>query len=201
MRVSKETMAEHREQILAAAAGRFRERGFDGISVAELMKEVGLTHGGFYGHFSSKEELTALAVLRAMNNAAARWQKVIDEAPGDPLEAIAEYYLSMRHHDHPEAGCLFAALGSELARQPSSVRDSVAEGQERFFDLLARILPGRTKAARKKKAVAIFASMVGGMILARSVSDPELRREILQSVRASVGSSVHESTRRGAGRD
>src|SRR5271170_3287736 len=102
MKVSKQKMAEHREQIIAAAAKRFREQGFDGISVADLMKEVGLTHGGFYGHFTSKEELVALASLRAMSDSAAKWQKVIDGAPGDPLEALAESYLSQRHHDHPE---------------------------------------------------------------------------------------------------
>src|ERR1700736_1719669 len=133
IKVSKQKVAEHREQIIEAAAKRFREKGFDGISVADLMKEVGLTHGGFYGHFSSKEELVALASLRAMSDTVAKWQKVIDNAPGNPLEAFAKSYLSLRHHDHPETGCLFAALGSELARQPSSVRDAVTEGQQQFF--------------------------------------------------------------------
>src|SRR5579863_964901 len=91
MKVSKEVMAGHREQIIAVAARRYRERGFDGISVADLMKEVGLTHGGFYRHFSSKEELIALSSLRAMNETAARWKKIIDEASGDPLEALAKF--------------------------------------------------------------------------------------------------------------
>ena len=194
MRVSKQTMAEHREQIIAAAANRFREHGFDGISVADLMKEVGLTHGGFYGHFSSKEELVALAAARAMRDTAARWQKVIDEAPGDPLEALAKSYLSLRHHDHPETGCLVAAVGSELARQPSSVKDAVTEGQQYIFDEIARIVPGKTKAARKKKAIAALAAMIGGMLLARSVSDPELRQEILDTVAASVPRSVQDQT-------
>jgi TetR/AcrR family transcriptional repressor of nem operon len=195
MRVSKQTMAEHREQIIAAAANRFREHGFDGISVADLMKEVGLTHGGFYGHFSSKEELVALAASRAMRDTAARWQKVIDEAPGDPLEALAKNYLSLRHHDHPETGCLVAAVGSELARQPTSVKDAVTEGQQHIFGEIARIVPGKTKAARKKKAIAALAAMIGGMLLARSVSDPELRQEILDTVAASVPKSVQDQTR------
>ena len=91
MKVSKETMAEHREWIITAAARRFREHGFDGVSVADIMKEVGLTHGGFYGHFSSKDELVALASLRAMTEAIAKWQKVIDEAPGDRLETLVDF--------------------------------------------------------------------------------------------------------------
>jgi TetR/AcrR family transcriptional repressor of nem operon len=190
MKVSKEKMAEHREQILAAAANRFREHGFDGISVADLMKEVGLTHGGFYGHFSSKEELVALASLRAMSETVAKYQKVVDEATGDPLEAVANNYLSLRHHDHPETGCLLAALGSELARQPASIRDAVTEGEQKFLALLARIVPGRTKAARKKAAIAALATMIGGIILARTVSDSELRQTILEAVAASIPRAV-----------
>jgi TetR/AcrR family transcriptional repressor of nem operon len=192
MKVSKQKMAEHREQIIAAAAKRFREHGFDGISVADLMKEVGLTHGGFYGHFSSKEELVALASLRAMSETAVKWQKVIDEVPEGPLEALVKSYLSQRHHDHPETGCLFAALGSELGRQPTSVREAVTEGQQQLFDLLARIVPGRTKAERKKKAIAVCASMIGGMVLARGISDPKMRQQILDSVIASLPASMQE---------
>jgi TetR/AcrR family transcriptional repressor of nem operon len=192
MKVSKQKMAEHREQIIAAAAKRFREHGFDGISVADLMKEVGLTHGGFYGHFSSKEELVALASLRAMSENAVKWQKVIDDASGNPLEALVRNYLSPLHHDHPATGCVFAALGSELARQPSSVRDAVTQGQQQFFDLLARIIPGRTKGSRQKKAIAVFASMIGGMILARDISDPKIRQQILNSVIASLPAGMQE---------
>ena len=190
MKVSKEKMAEHREQILVAAANRFREHGFDGISVADLMREVGLTHGGFYGHFSSKEELVALASLRAMSETVTKYQKVIDEATGDPLEAVAKHYLSLRHHDHPETGCVLAALGSELARQPASIRDAVTEGEQEFLTLLARIVPGRTKAARKKTAIAALATMIGGMVLARTVSDSELRQTILEAVAASIPRAV-----------
>src|SRR3984893_2659781 len=150
MKVSKQKMAEHREQIIEAAAKRFREKGFDGISVAELMKEVGLTHGGFYGHFTSKEELVSLASQRAMRSTSAKWARVIGEAPGDPLAALAKDYLSTRHQDHPEAGCLFAALGGELGRQPVLVKQAVMEVQLQFLDILSRVVPGRTKAARRQ---------------------------------------------------
>ncbi len=192
MKVSKQKMAEHREQIIEAAAKRFRENGFDGISLADLMKEVGLTHGGFYGHFTSKEELVGLASQRAMSHAAAKWEKVINEAPGDPLEALAKNYLSTRHQDHPETGCLFAALGSELGRQPATVKEAVMEGQLQFLDLFSRIVPGRTKAARRKKAIVVFAGLIGGMILARSVPDPELSQEILKTMSKAIPNSVQE---------
>lgn len=194
MRVSKETMMKHREQIIAAAANRFREYGFDGIGVADLMKEVGLTHGGFYRHFSSKEELVALASIRATNETAAKWEKVIDDASGDPVEALAKFYLSQRHLDNPQTGCLFAALGGDLGRQPSSVRDAVTLGEQRLLDLLVRIVPGKTKAVRKKKAIVAFSNLIGGMILARSVSDTKLRQEILDTIAAAIPVGVHDPT-------
>src|SRR3984893_1504490 len=193
MKVSKQKMAEHREQIIEAAAKRFREKGFDGISVAELMKEVGLTHGGFYGHFTSKEELVSLASQRAMRSTSAKWARVIGEAPGDPLAALAKDYLSTRHQDHPEAGCLFAALGGELGRQPVLVQKAAMEVQLQFLYILSRVVPGRAKAARRRKAIVVFAELIGGMILARSVPDPELSQEILKTMAAIIPYSVQEA--------
>jgi TetR/AcrR family transcriptional repressor of nem operon len=182
VKVSKEVMAKHKEQIIAAAARRYRERGFDGISVADLMKEVGLTHGGFYRHFSSKDELIALSVLRAVSETITEWRKIADDATGDRLEAVVHYYLSLRHHNHPETGCLAAALGCELSRQPSLVKEAVTEGERQIIDFLSGIAPGKTKALRRKQAIVAFASMVGGMTLARMTSDGELRHEILKDV-------------------
>jgi len=191
MKVSKQKAAEHRKQIIAAAANKFREKGFDGISVADLMKEAGLTHGGFYGHFSSKQELMGLASRQALRETANKWEKVIGEAPDKPLEALAKSYLSARHHSHPETGCLFAALGSDLARQPNSVKEAVMEGQLAIIDVISRVVPGKTKAARRKQAVAVLAELIGGMVLARSVSDAALSEEILKAVSASVANGVH----------
>ena len=190
MKVSKQKMAEHREQIIAAAAKQFREKGFDGVSVADLMKEAGLTHGGFYGHFSSKEELVALASQSAIRETAQKWKKVMEESPDDPFEAFAQYYLSNRHQAHPETGCLMAALGSDLARQPRSVKEAVMEERNTVLDLFARFAPGRTKAERKKQAISFFAQLVGAMIMARSLPDRARSEEILKAVAASVANSV-----------
>jgi TetR/AcrR family transcriptional repressor of nem operon len=190
MKVSKDVMAEHKEQIIAAAARGYRERGFDGISVADLMNEVGLTHGGFYRHFSSKDELIALSALRAVSETIIEWRKIADDATGDRLEGVVHYYLSLRHHDHPETGCLAAALGCELSRLPPSVKDAVTDGERQIIDFLSGIAPGKTKALRRKQAILAFASMVGGMTLARMASDRELRKEILKDVAHAVSNSV-----------
>jgi TetR/AcrR family transcriptional regulator, transcriptional repressor for nem operon len=195
MKVSKQKMAEHREQIIAAAAKEFREKGFDGIGVADLMKEAGLTHGGFYGHFTSKQELIRLASQKALCEIANIWKKVIGEAPDKPLEALAKFYLSPRHQSHPETGCLFATLGGELARQPRSVKEAVTEEQLAILDVISRIVPGRTKAVRRKQAMIVLAGLVGGMVLARSVSDAALSEEILKTVSASVANSAHADAR------
>ena len=188
MRVSREKMAEHRETIISSAAKRFRERGFEGISVADLMKEAELTHGGFYGHFESKEELIALAAERALRDSTAKWEKILDGAKSDPLQALADTYLSQRHCDNPGTGCIFPALGSEISRQPESVRNVVTQGLQRFVGLLGRAIKGKSPAQRRRKAIVAYASMIGGMLLARSTSDPVLCREILRTVSESLSS-------------
>ena len=183
-------MADHKELIIKVAARRFRERGFDGISVADIMNEAGLTHSGFYRHFSSKGELIAISALRAVSETIAKWQKIAGEAKGDRLEAVVRSYLSLRHHDHPETGCLVAALGGELARQPPLVKDAVTDAGRQMIDFLSGIAPGKTKASRRKQAIVVFASMAGGMILARMTSSSELREEILRDVTHAVPNSV-----------
>src|SRR3954465_15213074 len=104
MKVSREQAAQNRERILEAAARLFRERGFEGIGVADLMKEAGLTHGGFYGHFSSKEDLIAEASARVLMRSLALFSNVAEQAPEDPLPAIASAYLTSRHRDTPGEG-------------------------------------------------------------------------------------------------
>jgi TetR/AcrR family transcriptional repressor of nem operon len=186
MKVSREQVEENRERIIDVAARLFRERGLDGIGVADLMKEAGLTHGGFYGHFKSKEDLIAQAAGRAQANSAQRWVKVIDEAPGDPMQALGEHFLSSRHRDRVGKGCIFAALGPELSRQKIAVRHSVTEGLRPFIDILTKIVPGRSKAERRTKALATYASLVGGMVIARAVDDTAFSEEVLRAVGMSL---------------
>lgn len=189
MKVSKEQMAENRERILDVAAQLFREKGFDGIGVADLMKSAGLTHGGFYGHFASKDELMAEASARALQRLQAAWAAMAREAAAqgqEPLAVIEAAYLSPRHRDAPGQGCLLAALGSDAARQGPAVRRAVTEGVRAQVEGLASLVPGRTKAARRQRALADYASLVGAMVLARAVDDEDLSNEILRAAAASL---------------
>jgi TetR/AcrR family transcriptional regulator, transcriptional repressor for nem operon len=186
MKVSREQALENRERIVEAAAQRFRERGFDGIGVADLMKEAGLTHGGFYGHFSSKEDLIAEASARALTRSLADWSKVADRASGDPLSAVASVYLSRRHRDNAGAGCLLAALGPDISRQGRAVQHTVTRYVRSAFDFLATLVPGKSKGVRRQKAISTYATLIGAMVIARAVDDPALSQEVLDAGLASV---------------
>jgi TetR/AcrR family transcriptional regulator, transcriptional repressor for nem operon len=186
MKVSREQAASNRERIVETAAQLFRERGFEGIGVADLMKEAGLTHGGFYGHFSSKEDLIAEASVRALTQSLALWGKLAERTPDDPLSAIAEAYLTSRHRDDPGAGCLLAALGPDVSRQGPPVRRAVTDYVRSACDLLAKLVPGKSRAARRQKAISTYATMVGALVMARAVDDRALSQEILDAALASV---------------
>jgi TetR/AcrR family transcriptional repressor of nem operon len=189
MKVTKEQAAATREQILDEAAKLFRERGFTGIGVAELMQSIGLTHGGFYGHFSSKEELMAKACQRAVSTMLDEWKRAVDAAPGKSLAAITVPYLSTQHRDRSGTGCLMAALGPEVSRQATPVRQAVTTCLGSVLEFLTRLTPGRAAAAKRRKAIATFATMVGALVIARAVNDESLSEEILKVVSASLAST------------
>jgi TetR/AcrR family transcriptional repressor of nem operon len=185
VKVSREQAAQNRERIVDAAARLFREHGFEGIGVADLMKTVGLTHGGFYGHFSSKDDLMAQACVRALARSQENWSRDADRSAQNALPSIARSYLCVRHRDDPGAGCLLAALGSDVARQGPGVRHAVTEGTRRAFDLLARLAPGNSAKHKRQKAITAYASWVGALIMARAVDDRALSQEIMDAVLAS----------------
>jgi TetR/AcrR family transcriptional repressor of nem operon len=193
MRVSREQAAKNRERVLDVASRLFRERGFDGVGVAELMRAAGLTHGGFYGQFASKDDLIAQACERSISAGLERWSRLAADAPRGALRAIAANYLSAAHRDGPGAGCLLAALGTEASRQAAPVRRAVTDGVRSLVAALTRFGPGRSEAARRERAIATFASLVGAMVLARAVDDAELSDEILAAVSASIAGPGHPS--------
>jgi len=182
MKVSRIQEAENHERILDVATRLFRERGIDGIGVSDLMKAAGLTHGGFYGHFKSKEDLVAQACARAVSRMRQNWTNVIDQATGDPLEALAATYLTPKHRDGAGRGCPMAALGSEIARQGPPVRRAFTDELRPFLDYLSRIVQGNSNNLRRQKALATYAGLVGALIISRAVDDPDLSNEILSAV-------------------
>lgn len=186
MKVTREQAEKNRARILEVAGRLFRQKGFDGIGVDDLMKSAGLTHGGFYANFKCKEDLMAQSCEHSHDERVESWSKVAARANGDPLTAVVAGYLSTNHRDDPANGCVLAALGADLARKSPSVRHGVTEGMRRFIGLLTRIVPGRSRVARRKRALATYASLVGAMVLARAVDDPALSREILRAVAASI---------------
>ena len=151
-----------------------------------LMKEAGLTHGGFYGHFASKEDLIAAASGRALMRSLTALSKAAERAPDDPLSAVADAYLTSRHRDNPGTGCLLAALGPDVSRQGPAVRRGVTEYVRGAVDLLTTMVQGKSKAARRQKAISTYATLVGTMVIARAVHDRALSEEILDAGLASV---------------
>jgi TetR/AcrR family transcriptional repressor of nem operon len=186
MRVSREKFAENRERILDAAARLFREKGFDGVGVADIMKAAGLTHGGFYGHFASKEDLIAQASCRAAASLMPGLQALVRRSPDTALDAVVDTYLYASHRDHPEAGCPFVALGSDMARQSEAGRAGVTAALRGQLEQLAPLMPGASAEDRNRAAMATFATLVGTLMLARISDDPQLSDELLEAGRAAL---------------
>ena len=183
MRVTREQAATNRERIIEAAGELFRSKGFSGIGVADIMKAVDLTHGGFYGHFASKDDLIAQASRRSMQRAAQNWRKVVAESGGDAFSTLLTRYLSPRHRDDPGHGCAFASLSGAAARCGKPVREAFAEGLEPLIDILSGLVGGRTKAGRRRKAIAALSELIGALMLSRAVGDAGLSDEILDAGR------------------
>lgn len=189
MRITKEQAAENREKVLGAAATLFRERGFDGAGIADVMRAAGLTHGGFYNHFESKDALESAACAHVFDAAVKRVERMT--AADDPAGAVAEYvrnYLSDRSRDARGARCPMVAFGTDVSRQGADVRDAYAEGLARYLDALARSLPSPQGEADRGAAIDMLVRLVGALSLARSVAkaDPALSDEILARTRAAL---------------
>lgn len=191
MKVSREQMAVNRQRLLDIASRLFRERGFDGVSVAEVMQDAGLTHGGFYGHFASKEALAAEAATHALAQTAGRWKATLENRGVAGLERIVDAYLSQRHLDAPGAGCAIAALGPELARQGEPVRSAFAAELENMVDALAGFMPGADAAERRRRALPLMAQMLGAIVLARALGRSVLAGEVLETVRKAIAAGAH----------
>ncbi len=185
MKVSKAQAAENREAVLDAAAKLFRERGIDGVGVDAVMAEAGLTHGGFYRSFASKDALVAEACAQGFRRIDAFWGGYAGR-PGKGLKAAVGWYLSRRHCDAPGDGCVMAALAADAGRRGPAARAVFAAGLERWVGHLARFLPLVSEARRREAALAKIATMVGAVTIARAVADQSLADEILAAARIAV---------------
>lgn len=187
MRVSREQFTENRQRILDVAAKLFREKGLEGIGVDAIMQEAGLTHGGFYGHFASKADLAEQACAVALGRSAERWEALARSRPDSGLAEIARSYLSKRNRDNPGGGCVFAALGSEVARRSDAVRATVTRGVQAQLGILERVADRPSKSERREQAITTLSGLVGAMVLARLVDDATLSNQILTVAAGAVG--------------
>ena len=176
---SQDDKKANHERIVAIAAARMRESGTEAPGVAEIMRAAGLTHGGFYKHFGSRDQLVAEAAEHAFDASARRTDAALDGAD-DPLAAFADFYLSTAHRDGAADGCAVAGLGPDAARGDERIRAQFGAGVRGYLARLEDMLGSR------EDAVVALSSMVGALLLARAVDDPELSEEFLSGVRAAV---------------
>jgi TetR/AcrR family transcriptional regulator, transcriptional repressor for nem operon len=179
------------------AAMLFRERGIDRIGLADLMHEAGLTHGGFYKHFESKDGLAAEACAHGLAESARRMRRRAEKNPADPLAAVIEGFLSAEHVEDAGRGCTVAALGSDMFRCAEPTREAFTKGVAELIAIMAEVQPEESLAARREAAMTNFAAMLGAVVLARGVSDPKLRRELIGSMRRRLLPSSPAKSRKG----
>ena len=184
MRYSKEHKLETHARIVKKASVRLREKGAHGIGVADLMKDAGLTHGGFYAHFDSREALVVEAFSYAMDRSTERWRKLAEQTPPEKrLATIVESYLTPLHRDDPGRGCAVPALGAEIARESPRTRKAFAAKLEQMIDMIAAQIPDVPRKTARKQAMAALAAMLGTMVLARAAGNGEFSDEILAAGR------------------
>jgi TetR/AcrR family transcriptional repressor of nem operon len=195
MRVSRAQAEANREAVINAASRLFREHGFDGIGLKDLMRAAGLTQGAFYKQFASKDDLAAQASKRALESAFHRWSAASAANPKDPLGAVIAFYLSTAHREEMMDGCPIVALGSDAARQGSDVKASFEAGIREHLELLGRWVGEADGEEPSVKAMAILSTMVGAVVLSRAVNDEWLSKQFLQAAAESVlsGSSAGDA--------
>jgi TetR/AcrR family transcriptional regulator, transcriptional repressor for nem operon len=187
MRYSREHKLETHARIVRKASVRLREKGAHGVGVADLMKEAGLTHGGFYAHFDSREALVIEAFAHAMDRSTDRWRKLAEQtAPEQRLATIVESYLTPVHRDDPGHGCAIPTLGAEIARESPKTRKAFAAKLEQMIDMLAEQIPDVPPKAARKRAMAALATLIGTLVLARVAGNGEFSDEILGAGRDAV---------------
>jgi TetR/AcrR family transcriptional repressor of nem operon len=187
MRYSREHKLETHARIVKKASVRLREKGAHGIGVADLMKEAGLTHGGFYAHFDSREALVIEAFAHAMDRSTERWRKLAEATPPEKrLAAIVDSYLTTVHRDDPGHGCAVPTLGAEIARESPKTRKAFAAKLAQMIEMLADQIREVPRKVARKQAIAAVATMMGTLVLSRIAGSGEFSVEILGAGREAV---------------
>jgi TetR/AcrR family transcriptional repressor of nem operon len=190
MRVSRSQAEQNRQTVIDVASRLFRERGFDGIGVKDLMEGAGLTQGAFYKQFASKDDLVAQASRRALESCANRWSAAVAASPEEPLGALIDFYLSTGHREERMDGCPVVALGSDAARQGIEVKASFEAGIRDYLEMLGLWVDEAEGKERGGNAMAILSTMVGAMVLSRAVNDPDLAKAFLDAAADQVREAV-----------
>jgi TetR/AcrR family transcriptional repressor of nem operon len=185
MKVSREQMIENRRRILDVASQLFRDKGFDAVSVAEVMKAAGLTHGGFYGHFASKDDLISATIDHALSS----------DGGGPPdLRAFLADYLAPPHRDNPGQGCPTAGLAADIRHQTPAARAAMTAGLKGQIERLEQALSHFEAPERRRAAIGTWAAMVGAVILARAIDDTTLSDEVLGQTRAWLEAATYPAS-------
>ncbi len=184
MRYTKEHKQETHARIVRKASVRLREKGAHGVGVADLMKEAGLTHGGFYAHFDSREALVIEAFAYAMDRSMEHWRKTAEGiAPEKRFSMIVDSYLTTMHRDDPGRGCAVPTLGAEIARESPKTRKAFAAKLEQMIEMIADQIPDLPRKGARKQAAATLATMMGTLVLSRIAGNGEFSEEILAAGR------------------
>ncbi len=184
MRYEREHRARTHERIVKNAARQFRAEGLNGPGVIKLMKASGLTHGGFYKHFKSKDDLMVEAVeesVREIREQLVDWARLA--RPGEAWKELVKKYLSIEHCEHPEVGCPMAALAPDIGRTPPHVKKKIRVSMENYRKQLLEFMPGANAVEREKNFTLIFTALVGAMAVARTMSAGEERQRVLTLAR------------------
>jgi len=185
---SKTEKEKSHRRIVKTAAARFRERGVDGIGLADLMKEADLTHGGFYGHFDSREELVAEAIECALRDGGEAVASVAggNHPPAAKLRLLVDAYLSVAHRDGLATSCAVTTMANDVARSNARARSAYTKQVGIYLELLAKLIATDTRKSRRAKAIVALATLVGAVSMARAVNDEKLSRELLKSAAAEL---------------
>lgn len=185
MKVTRDRAELNRELVIEAASELFRERGFDGISIAEIMHSVGLTVGGFYKSFESKDDLLAHCCRKISEQSLTKWGSYVTNPKiTDPLKKIGSSYLSSKNRDDLKHTCIFTTLAPEAPRHSNEVKDAFSNSVDLTIEFLSTIVAGDTEHSKRMNAISTFSQWVGALILSRAAGDSELSIEILEAVKA-----------------